>query len=483
MRKIISAYLIFATVSWAISGVLCFADDNATSTEPESGAVMANTTSTAAAPGQDGNNGLETEGQEPPATTTIEFGSAAAPVLTGNELLFEATSTQATSTEEITTDDAVGAGSPRLEGDPGGAAATSSPESAATSTDETAGSERSEGTGTTTVGSMIDPVIAAQWVMTGDGTDDREDFLGQIDPSGRFEVNREFSVCGVVLADAAALKGVYAQIFYPREQGFAAGDARGRMGCGQLAGPALQLDRLDAAAGFNLFCEKIQKSNNNLPWFKTEMQYNDVCGTDGQIMAGGAQVYCGKTSLAFDDIAGNYELALMARIGEDLYSKPLIGNFEYIGKAEFEIDFSHVDYGRVKENIAAAAAYFEDGENAVSTRPVVDVADLTAGSGATAQNAALVRNSGNVPAIATVWQDDMGMGKTGDVYNITYQAKFADESDWRGYAPFETLVFPKPIEPGQAAGLEFMVRVADFPAATSTHFGGQMKIEARPLSG
>jgi hypothetical protein len=132
-------------------------------------------------------------------------------------------------------------------------------------------------------------------------------------------------------------------------------------------------------------------------------------------------------------------------------------NMNYRPLAQIQIDFGNVYYGAVKEDIAA-------------------IADETV-------SRATVRNAGNVPARVALWQDDMGLGKTGDAYNIKYGARLSDiGAEWADYGPFETVAMPGILVPGQAADMDFLVKVLNFPpaaeGAAKIDYQGKMTIDA-----
>jgi len=77
--------------------------------------------------------------------------------------------------------------------------------------------------------------------------------------------------------------------------------------------------------------------------------------------------------------------------------------------------------------------------------------------------AAIVRNVSQTPAAVMLWQDDMGLGHGPDgKWNIQYGARAAG-GEWVFYDPFQMVLLPDVLLPGQSAQMEFSVKVFDFP--------------------
>ncbi|MFA6376174.1 MAG: hypothetical protein WCX69_02105 [Candidatus Paceibacterota bacterium] len=309
--------------------------------------------------------------------------------------------------------------------------------------------------------------ILASWQMSGAGIDDQSAESAQFVPTGQFQISKKIKVCGAVAGEVAKLDGVYGQIFYPGDASFAPDDAKGRQGCGQVIGPICKMEKLGRADSFDLLCEKILKNNTNLVTFAENSNYIDLCAVDGKLLAETAAVYCCDQELAFDDIAGNYETALIAKGADGTFSNMLTNKFTYLPQAKIDIDFTNVYYGEVKENVETITDFG-------SSKPGAEAAETI--------SRASVRNVGNVPAKLSLWQDDMGLGKTGDAYNIQYGARISGaDTIWVRYAPFDTAVMPEALAPGQSADMDFSVKVTDFPVPsgeTKINYTGKMKIDA-----
>jgi hypothetical protein len=302
--------------------------------------------------------------------------------------------------------------------------------------------------------------MLATWQMTGDGLDDLAGAGAQFEPSGQYQISKQIKICGVVSGNANNIDGVYGQLFYPDITAFAPNDSRGRLGCGQAAGRICKMEKIESAAGFDLFCEKIQKNNTNLPVFSENSNFADLCASDGKLLANTAAVYCCDQQLAYDDIPGDYDADVIVKGINGDYSNVVPSKFTYLPLSKISIDFTNVNYGTVKPNVET-------------------VADETI-------TKATARNVGNTPAKLSLWQDDMGLGKSGYSYNIQYGARISGmDASWTGYTPFETAVMPDVIDTGLSIDMDFSVKVLNFPTAPVTakrNYQGEMKIDAVAVS-
>ena len=129
---------------------------------------------------------------------------------------------------------------------------------------------------------------------------------------------------------------------------------------------------------------------------------------------------------------------------------------EYLELTTFENDFSEIIYGSVKLNELKILQ--GDLSWAESTNPTV-------------------RNTGNTRAQIKIWQNDFGLGKTDNLWNLEYQAKIGDRADFISYLPEQTAVLADPIDLGKAINADFSVLVKKFPSEKSA-YGGQMTLSA-----
>jgi hypothetical protein len=300
--------------------------------------------------------------------------------------------------------------------------------------------------------------ILAQWQMVENGIDDDPAPLAQFEPSGEFGVGKDFNFCVAADSSGGEIAGIYGQIFYPKTAAFGPTDPAGRRGCGQESGPLLNLEKLTPELAFDLFCEKIQKNNYNLPVFAAGLGYVDLCAADGLLIKQSANVYCAQTRLAFDDLAGDYQTLVLAKTVSGNYSEESISKFTYMPKSAIDIDFNDLEYGAVKENV----------ETVVNGDEVWSEENLTQ---------ATVRNSGNTRLMIKVWQDDMGVGQTNGTYNIRYKARVGQGNPWQEYAPFATTTLANILDLSSDQPLDFSVTVAKFLDDDLSRYLGKMDLD------
>jgi hypothetical protein len=487
MRKIVALNLIISLTLWTFAPASSFAQEATSTMEAPAGAVQEAGTTTQEVGTT--TNEIINDIDEIAANTTTTVAIAT----TTGEIADGALST-ATTTQKATTT------SEELAGATGGAATTTQ-EAATTTEGITNAAAAREVSGTTETaaittaangGSNASSTVARQpefsvlaiWQMTEDGMDDSLADFAQFEPSGEYQVAKKIKICGVVsqpsreatageAGDTMQLEGVYGQMFFPADAAFGAGDGNGRKGCGQPAVSACKMERLMGEAGFDLFCEKIQKNNTALPTFAGAIgnvgnPYEELCAADGKLLNQTASVYCCDQELAYDDIPGDYEAAVIARGANGDYGNMLSSKFAYLPLSKMDIDFNNVYYGTVKEGVEAVAADIGSPELLAKAATITN---------------ATVRNVGNTTAKISLWQDDMGLGKTDGVYNIRYGSRLSKlDASWTHYGPFETIVMPDALAPGQSVDMDFSVKVLDFPVVASgsdpINYHGQMKIDA-----
>jgi len=502
MKKITAAFLTFATLCWSVIPAVFASEDNATTTPPAAEIALpaaaaageAQDTPAAApanaAPAPESGTAVATSsdpgpadgrGQTPPAGTESEASAAADPMPANSSSTMELAAVPAVANENASSTEAAANASSTL---PTGGAlvsdgaptaqdelATTAINVAATAID-TATTTADAQAGTTTVAMVSQFSVLAAWEMADGGLDDDPAPGAQFQPSGIYEVSRNIKMCGVVAGDAAdSLGGVYGQMFYPALAAFGPNDDKNRKGCGQAAGPACKMEKISGAAGFDLLCEKIQKNNDHLLWFADGVGYVDLCAADGRLLNQTAAVYCCDQELAYDDAAGEYGAGVIAKGVSGDYSAMLPSKFTYLPLSKLDVDFNNVYYGEVKEGVEAVAADIGSPELLAKAETITNAA---------------VRNAGNVPVQVSLWQDDMGLGQTDGIYNIRYGARLAGiDAPWAHYKPFETVVMPDALAPGQSVEMDFSVEVLNFPETSQgskTNYTGKMKIDAVPAS-
>lgn len=490
MRKFIAIYLIIAVPFWMVAPLSTLAADSGTTTEEiDLGAVALNaaastteqfygiatstsssvlvaagTSTIALGSGEAVGEGATTSEEsfglgktaisseeiatttKAVATTTEDVASAVAAIEDANKIV------ESAATETATTTDGV---------------ATSTAEMATSTIEVATSTEGIDASSTVMVAAVPRSSVLGVWQMAADGADDNPIEFAQFEPSGEYQVSKKIKICGVVKGNAAQLEGVYGQMFYPKDAAFGSNNANGRKGCGQVTGSACKMEKLDVASGFDLLCEKIQKNNTALPLFMSGLSYIDFCTPDGDLLSQAASVYCCDQELAYDDVAGNYDGAVMAKGIDGEFSNMLSSKFTYLPLTKMSVDFNNVYYGAVKQGVETLAAGIGSPELSAKAATVTN---------------ATVRNVGNTPARVSLWQDDMGLGKTDGADNIRYGARLSGiDASWTNYAPFETIVMPDALDLGEAVDMDFSVKVLNFPKGSGTSkidYRGTMKIDA-----
>lgn len=302
------------------------------------------------------------------------------------------------------------------------------------------------------------PQVLAQWAMLAGGQDDSVDAGAQFLPAGQYQVSRNIKICAIVTDPdgEADIDGVDARVFYPQGVAFSQNQAVGRQGCGQLAGTDIRLAKLAKNEGIELFCDQIKNLNDNLPTFKAGNDYGLICADSGQLPTDEAQVYCGEATLAYDDLSGDYRVAVTAHDRSGLAGIATT-SFSYLALTAFETDFTALAYGRVK--VAEPKKIF---------------GDLVWGNGL-----ATARNTGNTRLALKVEQDDLELGRTNANWNVSYDARLGSSAVFKNYWPEITTVLNEALDLSQSSSLDFGVTVYNFPTAhTGDNFFGKMTLSA-----
>ncbi|HOZ36581.1 MAG TPA: hypothetical protein PLR18_02000 [bacterium] len=312
------------------------------------------------------------------------------------------------------------------------------------------------------------PFVQAKWEANIDkwSDDDAESAGAQFNPTGVKDSNRTISICTIV-ADpdgVADINNVYADVFWP--EGIAVGPDHEKLpsqtgstgaGCGLL----MQEDELSVLSktdGIDLFCNKVRHNNNGLPTFGNGYTYDMICKADGTLQKETAKVYCVEKDLSYEDPAGMYTVWAVA---QDKNGKQgtLSNQFEYLPLAAIETDFSNVNYGSVRLN----------------TEKIINGnLEFLAGDGL-----ATIRNVGNTRVQVSVEQDDMKLGMTGSVYNVSYKARIGNmESDWKPYAPYEETPLMDLLNLSETDEIDFGITVHKFPPNYAGPYTGSMTLSA-----
>ena len=311
------------------------------------------------------------------------------------------------------------------------------------------------------------PKILAKWEMQGPydsslGTDDRADGGAQFLPSGQYQVNKPISICAVSSdADGAAnIDSVFGKVFYPMVK-LDSNQESAVAGCGLEFGAQCQMTQLTKEDGQKLFCETIQANNNNLPAFYDTYTYNEICGPEGELTKETASVYCCDRELAFDDPSGDYKVQVFSQDKNGAISNVLENSFNYLELTAFEVDFNTINYGSVDLNVKKVI-----NGDIIWNEPK-------------AENQATVRNVGNTRLQMSVMQNDMGLGKTEDIWNIRYEARVGDNAVWKNYLPEETALLDNLLNLSAMAGIDFSIEVLKFPESSGPDYAGKMILDAQ----
>ncbi len=317
------------------------------------------------------------------------------------------------------------------------------------------------------------PIVKAKWEMNStkvngiyqDG-DDSTAAGAQFNPTGVKDTNRTITMCAIVTdSDGMGdIAGVYGDVYYP--VGIALGPShvhlanQSGLGCGEFMQED-QLTVLSKEDGIELFCNKIRNNNNNLPTFNTVPQtytYDEICKADGELMKETAKVYCGEKDLSYEDPSGDYKVIAVAQDTNSL-TGTLENHFTYLPLTAFETDFTSVVYGNVKLNIEKVVNGDLTWAPLHSTMPTV-------------------RNIGNTRMNLTVWQDAMGLGKTGGLWNVSYDARVGSTVAHQNYYPEVTTTLEDDLDLSEMDEVDFSILVNKFPTSGSTNWTGNMTLGA-----
>lgn len=317
------------------------------------------------------------------------------------------------------------------------------------------------------------PIVKAKWEMNTTlgsdnkylGTDDAPAANAQFNPSGQYQVGKKIAVCGVVtdpdgLAD---INQVYADIFYPTNVALGPNHESGRQGCGQEL-PEFTLLKLSKADGIDLFCNKVRTTNTNLPTFNTvptTFSYDEICKQDGELLKETAAVYCGETTLSYEDPSGQYRTLVLAQDKSGLDGK--LENFlQYNALTVYETDFDKVSYGSVKLNT----------HKIINGDLKWDILD---------QGGSTIRNTGNTRLDMKVLQDDMGLGQTDGKWNVQFDGRIGSGASFVTYNPQTATTLPDTLNLSETDEMDFSVDIFKWPPThTGDIYAGTMVLSASP---
>jgi len=313
------------------------------------------------------------------------------------------------------------------------------------------------------------PQILAKWEMD-NATNTDEQYIGndeasstgaQFLPSGQLAVDKTIVICALVADNDGAtdLDGVYASTYYPERVALAP-SRQVDGGCGKIHGEESSLKPLSQERGVELFCNRLKNNNNNLPTFNTGESFDSICAPGGALEMSVAKVYCEENNLAYDDPAGDYKVEVYAQDKIGNFSPIFADTFKYLELTAFAVDFNNINYGLVQLNTPKIIQGNLNWETPIAANP------------------ATIRNVGNTRIQLVVKQNDFGLGKTANTWNVNYQARVGSTAVFVSYPPEQAMVISQVLDLAEANALDFGIEVYNFPPESTSAYAGQMTLAA-----
>ena len=211
---------------------------------------------------------------------------------------------------------------------------------------------------------------------------------------------------------------------------------------------------------------KIRNDNNNLlNWQENKedyfYDYADVCGLNGFLAKENVSLFCAESVLAFDDPAGEYEIVVMAKDGQENL-KEAKNILKYLELTTFENDFSNFQYGKV--DLGELKILQGDSIWGNSFYPTV-------------------RNTGNTRLQIKIKQNDFNLGKTDGIWNLEYSARIGKDAEWLNYLQEQTAYLKNSLNLGEIANIDLGILIKKYPDDDSLlDFLGQMTLSAEKVS-
>jgi len=327
------------------------------------------------------------------------------------------------------------------------------------------------------------PVVIAKWEMDGPtsaltGTDASCDPNSQIQATGVCGQMKTVSICGIVTDPNGKtdVKHVYGDVYYPNNVRLGNSHIDAETGlprevstCGEMVRECT-MTPLSNTDAFNLFCTKIRNSNNNLPTFAANYNYGNVCddAQSGVLPKQTAYVECCDFTMSYEDPNGPYTVNVWANDQSDYNSVPLSNTMTYLASKAFDVDFTGIDYGKVKTGIWQEV-------------PGNTVWATTAGV-----NGASVRNCSNTRLQIGVWQNDMGIKDPNGTTYATFEGRIGSSSAYATYGPnllntdltHKATMLAKTLDLSELNEMDFGVNVSKFPIQLTGPFSGTMELSA-----
>lgn len=305
------------------------------------------------------------------------------------------------------------------------------------------------------------PKIIASWQANDDRYTDVDAAAGaQFMPSGRYGISKTIAFCAIV-ENANPSTLVYAQIHYPDSIALGASYApvenQSGLGCGKLMHEQILL-RLGKESGIDLFCNKIKEYNNNLSYLKSGYDYGNICRTDGTLNLDNSAIYCGNRNIAYGDPSGEYSVKTIA-VRDEKIINTIENQFTYYPITAFETDFDAIDYGKVKVNL----------QKTITGDELFDLTDV---------NAPTVRNVGNTRLTIKIIEDDIGLGRTYENWNINFAARVGKKADFTDFEPNTVTLLNNALDLFETTNMDFTVEISRFPESMQERHAGTMILSA-----
>ena len=279
------------------------------------------------------------------------------------------------------------------------------------------------------------------------------------------------SICGIVTDPNGKddIKNVYGDVYYPDAVRLGnshvdpiTGNLREVQECGEMVRECT-MTKLTAANAFDLFCNKIRTNNNNLPTWAANYNYANVCDTtnEGVLAKETAYVYCCDFTLSYEDPNGLYTVKVWGTDTSDYNSVPLENEMNYLATTAFDIDFTNIDYGKVKTGVWQ------------------EVPGNTTWATTAGVNGASVKNCGNTRLQMGVQQNDMGIKDPDGTSYVQYKAAVSSATNYQTYGPGVLKWLNATLDLSEMNEMDFGVNVSKFPQQLQGPFTGTMELSGR----
>ena len=297
-------------------------------------------------------------------------------------------------------------------------------------------------------GSSTPPIVKCKWETPDDGDPDHVTPLTQTlpvlgDPDGTegLKAVKYWAVCtddeGV-----GTVESVYADVYHP-------------------AGPPLY-----ESWKYQLELVLVDKEDVGLPafedaWAKGLVWWNrdlypdaDAAYADimDELVESLADVYMGEEMLSSHQPHGDYRVDVQAVDNSNVYSDILSNPLTFVGVTAAAVDFNMVNYG----TITVCTEKWIGGDKDMTT-----------------PNKPTIRNIGNTYLQVTILEDDMGLGMTGDVWNVHWDARLGAAGTDVYFDPFVMAILPEVLPQCTPEKLDFSIHVEK---ATAGKYTGKLEM-------